>query len=214
MKKFIAELTGTFALVLFGTGSIILDDTTNGMISNTGIAITFGIIVAAMIYLFGPISGAHINPAVTIGFSLTDRFKNTNVYTYIIAQFIGAILASSLLKIFFGKHKTLGGTFPQGDWKQSFFLEILMSYLLMLVILIFSQKKELSKFTGLATGMIVFFEANFGGPISGASMNPARSFAPALLSTNLNYLWIYIIAPIVGACLASLTWTNSTKNGN
>lgn len=206
MKSYIAELIGTFALVFCGTGAIIINDVTNGTVSHVGIAITFGLIVTAMIYTFGPISGAHINPAVSIAFSLTDRFEKKKLLGYIIAQLLGAFLASGILKLLFNEHQNLGSTLPFGDWQQSFVLEIILTYFLMLVILFVSQNKSVSQFTGFAVGATVLLEALFAGPITGASMNPARSIAPAIVSGNISGLWIYIVAPIVGAALASFTW--------
>ncbi|MBI1226928.1 MAG: MIP family channel protein [Bacteroidetes bacterium] len=206
MKKYIAELIGTFALVFCGTGAIVINDVTNGTVSHVGIAITFGLIVTVMIYAFGNISGAHINPAVTIAFSVTDRFEKKNLLGYIVAQLLGAFLASGILKFLFSGHENLGATLPNGDWQQSFILEIILTYLLMIVILFVSQNKSVNQFTGLAVGAIVMLEAMFAGPITGASMNPARSISPAIISGNISELWIYIIAPIIGAVLASLTW--------
>lgn len=206
MKKYLAELIGTFALVFCGTGAIVINDVTSGGVSHVGIAITFGLIVAVMIYAFGSISGAHINPAVSIAFSLTDRFENKRLLGYIIAQLLGAFLASGILQILFKEHEHLGATIPFGDWQQSFILEIILTYFLMLVILFVSQNKSVQQFTGMAVGATVLLEAMFAGPITGASMNPARSIAPAIVSGNITELWIYIVAPIVGAILASLTW--------
>lgn len=206
MKKYLAELIGTFALVFCGTGAIVINDVTSGGVSHVGIAITFGLIVAVMIYAFGSISGAHINPAVSIAFSLTDRFEKKRLLGYIIAQLLGAFLASGILQILFKEHEHLGATIPFGDWQQSFILEIILTYFLMLVILFVSQNKSVQQFTGMAVGATVLLEAMFAGPITGASMNPARSIAPAIVSGNITELWIYIVAPIVGAILASLTW--------
>ena len=212
MKKFVAELIGTFALVFCGTGAIVINDVTNGIVSHVGIAITFGLIVTVMIYAFGNISGAHINPAVSIAFSVTDRFEKKNLLGYILAQLFGAFLASGVLKILFSEHENLGATLPNGDWQQSFILEIILTYLLMIVILFVSQNKSVNHFTGLAVGSIVALEAMFAGPITGASMNPARSIAPAIVSGNISDLWIYIIAPIIGAVSASLTWNLMREN--
>jgi aquaporin Z len=206
MKKYIAELIGTFALVFCGTGAIIINDISNGAISHVGIAMTFGLIVMAMIYTFGSISGAHINPAVSIAFSLTDRFDKKKLLGYLIAQLLGAFLASITLRILFLEHLNLGSTLPLGSWYQSFILEVILTYFLMLVILFVSQNKSVTQFTGMAVGATVLLEAMFAGPITGASMNPARSIAPAVISGNTSSLWIYILAPTLGAILASLTW--------
>lgn len=206
MKKYIAELIGTFALVFCGTGAIVINDITGGTVSHVGIAITFGLIVTVMIYSFGNISGAHINPAVSIAFSFTDRFEKKKLLGYIVFQLLGAFLASAILKMLFWEHENLGATLPFGSWQQSFVLEIILTYLLMMVILFVSQNKSVSQFTGVAVGATVMLEALFAGPITGASMNPARSISPAMVSGNIADLWIYIVAPIIGAILASLTW--------
>ncbi len=206
MKKYLAELIGTFALVFCGTGACVINDVSGGAVSHVGIAITFGLIVMAMIYSFGSISGAHINPAVSIAFSFTDRFEKKNLFGYIIAQLIGAFLASGILRFLFIDHPHLGATLPFGSWQQSFILEIILTYFLMLVILFVSQNKAVTQFTGFAVGATVMLEAMFAGPITGASMNPARSIAPAIVSGNISDLWIYILAPIIGAILASFTW--------
>lgn len=206
MKKYLAEAIGTFALVFCGAGAIVINDVTNGSVSHVGIAITFGLIVTAMIYAFGSISGAHINPAVTIAFSVTDRFDKKDLLPYIFAQLIGAFVASGLLRFLFQEHENLGATFPAGIWHQTFILEVILTYILMIVILFVSQDKGISKFTGLAVGGTVLLEAMFAGPITGASMNPARSIGPAIVSGNIAELWMYILAPILGAVPASLTW--------
>ena len=204
--KYLAELIGTFALVFCGTGAIVINDVTNGIVSHVGIAMTFGLIVTVMIYTFGHISGAHINPAVSIAFATTGKFNPKDLMPYIIAQLIGAFLASGILTYLFQVHENLGATFPIGEWQQTFILEIILTYFLMLVILFVGQNKKVNQFTGIAVGATVLLEALFAGPISGASMNPARSIAPAIISGNIGQLWIYIFAPIIGALMASLTW--------
>ncbi len=206
MRKYLAELIGTFALVFCGTGAIVINDVTGGAVSHVGIAMTFGLIVMAMIYAFGNISGAHINPAVSIAFAFTDRFEKKNLLGYLIAQLIGAFLASLTLRFLFKDHPHLGSTMPFGSWEQTFILEIILTYFLMIVILFVSQNKSVTHFTGIAVGATVLLEAMFAGPITGASMNPARSIAPAVVSGNYTELWIYIVAPILGAVLASFTW--------
>ena len=206
IKKYLAELLGTYALVFFGTGAIVVNDLSNGNITHLGVALAFGLVVTIMIYAFGKTSGAHINPAVTIAFAFTDRFERKYLVPYIVAQLIGALLASITLKLLFVEHEYLGTTLPAGSWQQSFILEIILTYFLMLVILFVSQNKAVTQFTALAVGAIVGLEALFAGPITGASMNPARSIAPAIVSGNLPHLWLYIAAPIIGAVLASFTW--------
>lgn len=207
MKKYLAEFIGTFALVFCGTGAIIINQETNGAISHVGIAITFGLIVMCMIYTFGEISGAQLNPAVTIGFALSSRFDKKEVLPYISSQIAGAFLASLILKFLFPLNQNLGATLPTGSQMQSFVLEVILTFLLMLVILNVSQgSKETGLFAGIAIGGTVLLEAMFAGPICGASMNPARSLAPALVSGNITDIWIYISAPILGAILATFTW--------
>lgn len=206
MRAYLAEFIGTYALVFCGTGAIIINDVSNGTVGHQGIAITFGAIVMVMIYALGKVSGAHLNPAVSIGFAFTDRFNSKDLMPYSFAQIMGALLASFMLAFLFPSHSTLGATIPYDSWQQSFVLEIILTYFLMLVILMVSQNKALSHFSGIAIGGTVLLEALFAGPITGASMNPARSIAPALVSGNTNLLWLYIFAPILGALLATGTW--------
>ena len=207
MKKYIAEFIGTFAIVFCGTGAIIINQETNGAISHVGIAATFGLIVMCMIYTFGEISGAQFNPAVTIAFAFADRFDKKEVLPYIGSQIMGAFLATLILKFLFPTNQNLGATLPAGTQMQSFILEVILTFLLMLVILNVSQgSKETGLFAGIAIGGTVLLEAMFAGPICGASMNPARSLSPAIVSGNITDIWIYILAPILGAILATLTW--------
>ena len=207
MKKYIAEFIGTFALVFCGTGAIIINQETGGAISHVGIAATFGLIVMCMIYTFGEISGAQFNPAVTIAFAFADRFDKKEVLPYIGSQIAGAFLATLILKFLFPMNHNLGATLPTGSQMQSFILEVILTFLLMLVILNVSQgSKETGLFAGIAIGGTVLLEAMFAGPICGASMNPARSLSPAIVSGNITDIWIYITAPILGALLATFTW--------
>jgi len=207
MKKYIAELIGTFALVFCGTGAIVIDQQTNGQVGHVGVAITFGLIVTAMIYAFGDKSGAHINPAVTIAFSLANLFPKKEIVPYIISQIIGAFIASALLKFLFPTNLNLGATIPSGSNLQSFILEIVLTFILMLTILFTSQgSKETGTLAGLAIGGVVLLEAMFAGPICGASMNPARSLSPSIVSGNITTLWIYLTAPVLGAAFATFVW--------
>lgn len=206
MRAYFAEFIGTYALVFCGTGAIIINDISQGVVGHQGIAITFGAIVMVMIYALGAVSGAHINPAVSIAFSFTNRFDYKHLMPYCIAQIMAALCASLTLAFLFPSHETLGATIPYGSWQQSFVLEAILSYFLMLVILMVSQNKVLHSFAGIAIGGTVLLEALFAGPITGASMNPARSIAPALVSGNTNLLWVYIFAPILGALIATGTW--------
>lgn len=203
MKKYISELLGTFCLVFAGTGAIVINQTSGGVISHAGIALTFGLVVMAMIYTFGDISGAHLNPAVTCGFVAARRMRVGEGVCYIVAQVAGAVAASAMLRYLFPQNATLGITQPAGPAMQSFVLELLLTAILMLVILSVSTgAKEKGITAGIAIGGVIALEAMFAGPISGASMNPARSLGPALIANNFGSLWIYLAAPIAGALLA------------
>ncbi len=202
-KRCISEFLGTFALVFAGTGAIVINDIAGGTVSHVGIALTFGLIVMAMIYTFGDISGAHINPAVTIGFVAARRMPAAEGMRFIVSQIAGAIAASALLHLLFPTDRLLGITLPAGSALQSFGLEFLLTTLLMLVILNVSVgAKEKGITAGIAIGGVIALEAMFAGPICGASMNPARSLAPALVAGHFTSLWIYLIAPVAGTLLA------------
>lgn len=199
----LSEFLGTFMLVLAGTGAIIINDVSGGAITHVGIAITFGLIVLAVIYAYGDVSGAHINPAVTIAFWAAGRFPGSQVLPYVVSQCCGAVTASLLLKLLFPEQQSMGATMPSGPAFQSFALEVVLTWWLMTVILGVSEgAKEKGLVAGIVIGAVVMLEALFAGPISGASMNPARSLGPALVSFNLSYLWIYTIATTLGALLA------------
>lgn len=203
MKRYFSEFLGTFCLVFAGTGAIVINDVSGGVVSHVGIAVTFGLVVMAMIYTFGDISGAHLNPAVTLGFVAAQRMGISDGLRYIASQIAGAIAASVALRMLFPKHPTLGITTPAGDAMQSFGLEFLLTTILMLVILNVSiGAKEKGITAGIAIGGVIALEAMFAGPICGASMNPARSLAPALVASNFASLWIYLLAPIAGALAA------------
>lgn len=203
LKKYTAEFIGTFGLVFCGTGAVVVDEVSGGTVTHVGVAICFGLIVMAMIYAFGEISGAHLNPAVTLAFAVNKSFPFKNVIPYIISQLAGAVLASITLLLLFPSSKNLGATIPSGSDIQSFVLEVILTLILMLVIIkVATGSKEKGMFAGLAIGSVVLLEAMFAGPISGASMNPARSIAPALISGELKQIWIYILAPLSGATLA------------
>ncbi len=205
MRKLAAELLGTFALVFAGTGAIVSNDVSGGTVSHVGIALTFGLIVLAMIQAVGDVSGAHLNPAVTLGFFAARRFEGRWVASYIASQCAGALLASLALRLLFPTNLTLGATLPAGHPLQSFVLEAVLTFLLMFVILSVSTgSKEKGVLAGVAVGSVIALEALFAGPISGASMNPARSLAPALVSLRLDNLWVYLTAPVLGACAGVL----------
>lgn len=205
-KRFISEIIGTFALVFCGTGAMVINDFTGGTVTHVGVAITFGLIVMGMIYAFGDISGAHMNPAVTIGFAYAKKFPWKEVPLYVLAQLIGAFVASGLLLYLFPDSQTLGATLPQLSAFKVFIFEIILSFFLMVVIInVSTGSKEIGIVAGIAIGSVVLLEAMFAGPITGASMNPARSIAPAVISGNIADLWIYIFAPIVGCLLAVIS---------
>jgi aquaporin Z len=200
MKKWLAEFIGTFALVFCGTGAVIVNEIMPESVSHVGVAITFGLIVMAMIYALGEKSGAHLNPAVSIAFAVNGNFALKELVPYIISQLAGAVAASSVLKLIFPSSVLLGATIPSGSNMQSFILEFILSLFLMLVIISVAKgSKEQGLFAGIAIGSVVLLEAMFAGPISGASMNPARSLAPAIVSGEIKQVWIYATAPVFGA---------------
>lgn len=206
MKRYLAEAIGTFALVFCGTGAIVINEFTGGAVTHPGIAITFGLIVMGMIYAFGDISGAHINPAVTLAFAYAKKFPWKDVSPYVASQLVGAFAASGLLLFLFPESEFLGATLPQISPLKVFIFEIVLSFFLMVVIInVSTGSKEIGMIAGIAIGGIVLLEAMFAGPITGASMNPARSISPAVVSGNFQHLWIYIFAPIIGCLLAVLS---------
>ena len=204
LRKCLAEFIGTFALVFAGTGAIIINDINGGVITHLGIGLVFGLIIMTMIYALGEISGAHFNPAVSFGFWAAKRLAFKDFLSFVSSQILGAVTASMLLKTIFPQHQTLGATWPHfisssGD----FVLETILTFFLMFVIIHVAQgAKEKGLMAGVAIGGMIALEAIFAGPITGASMNPARSLAPALVSGRLDFLWIYLTAPFLGAAMA------------
>ncbi len=206
-RRCTAEFTGTFGLVFAGTGAIMVDRLFGGVVTNLGIGLTFGLIVAAMIYSLGHVSGAHINPAVTLGFAIARRFPWREVPFYGVAQLGGAATASLGLWGLLGKAADMGATTPSGGVWQSFGTEILLTFFLMLVIIaVATDHRARPQAAPIAIGATVALEATFAGPISGASMNPARSFGPALVGWVWDHHWIYWLAPTIGAGLAVLLY--------
>lgn len=204
MRKYLAEVIGTFALVFAGTGAMIVNDVRGGAVTHVGIALTFGLIVMTMIYALGDVSGAHLNPAVTVGFYAAKRFPLKCVLPYVLCQFGGAFAASVVLRLMFADHPTLGATLPYGSPLRSFVLELILTAVLMLTILsVASGAKEKGITAGIAVGGVIALEAMFAGPICGASMNPARSVAPAVVSGAVGSLWVYVLAPVAGAVIVA-----------
>lgn len=202
-RKLLAEFLGTYALLFAGTGAVIVNQVSGGALTHSGVALTWGLIVMVMVYTFGDLSGAHMNPAVSIGFTVAGRFPMRELLPYILSQLAGALAASVTLRLLFPSDNLLGSTLPAGSDLQSFVLEFLLTALLMLVVLNVSHgAKEKGITAGIAVGATIGLEALFAGPICGASMNPARSLAPALVSGHVGHLWIYLTAPVLGALCA------------
>lgn len=205
-EKAVSEFLGTYFLVFAGTGAIIVDELTQNLI-HIGVALSFGLVIMASIYAFGHISGAHFNPAVTLGFLFRGDLTKKSAFIYIFSQIIAGLSASMTLLYLFGDVASLGTTLPSGSWEQSFVLEFILTFFLMTIILGSSvHGKAIKSFAGLAIGATVGLEALFGGPISGASMNPARSIGPAIVSGTLEYLWVYIVATVFGAIAATFVY--------
>ena len=202
MKNYIAEIIGTFSMIFCGCGAMVINDFTGGTITHPGVAITWGLIVMAMIYAFGDISGAHFNPAVTVGFAVAKKFSWNEVPKYIVSQFIGAISASLLLLYLFPE-SDLGATLPTTEPLKVFVIELLLSFFLMVVIInVSTGSKEIGPIAGIAIGSVILLEAMFAGPLTKASMNPIRSLAPALALGNFTQLWVSLTAPFIGMFLA------------
>jgi aquaporin Z len=214
LRPHLAEALGTFALVFAGTGAIIVDDVSGGALSHVGVSLVFGLVVLAMILVVGEVSGAHLNPAVTFGFLCSRRLGWRRALSYAASQSAGAFAASLVLRALFSSHAGLGATLPTGTLAQVFSIEVVITALLVFVILGVSfgdaGKRSLA---GVAVGATVALAALVAGPISGASMNPARSLAPALVSGNLAGLWIYLSAPFAGAWLGVLACRRTQAPG-
>jgi len=203
MQRYIGEFLGTFALVFAGTGAIVINDASGGAITHVGIALTFGLVVMAMIYAVGDISGAHLNPAVTIAFWVAKRLPAHQVPGYVISQCIGALAASGFVLFLYPDHATLGATLPSLSVGKAFAVEVVLTFLLMFVIIhVAVGAREVGLMAGVAVGATVALAALFAGPATGASMNPARSLGPALMSGQVATLWLYLIAPVIGSTLA------------
>jgi len=200
------EVIGTFALVFAGCGAIMVDAKTQAL-GQVGIAATFGLVIMAMVYALGHVSGAHFNPAVTVAFALTRHFPWPRVGAYWAAQLAGALVAALLLRSSLGDLAEVGATLPSGSRGQAFVWELVLSFFLMLVIMaVATDTRAVGEAAAIAIGGTVALDALFGGPISGASMNPARSLAPAIVAANLDAVWVYLTAPLVGATLGALAY--------
>jgi aquaporin NIP len=203
MNKYACEFIGTFTLVFAGTGAIIINDVSGGTVTHVGIALTFGFSVLAMIYAVGDISGAHINPAVTAGFLVAGRISYKRAVLYLFSQFLGGICASICLWFLLPHHETMGASLPTIAPAKALVFETILTFILMFVIArVASGAKEKGLMAGVAVGFTIALESMFAGPVTGASMNPARSLGPALVSGHFEHLWIYMIGPFIGAACA------------
>ena len=205
-RALVAEAIGTFALVFAGAGAVVVDARTH-QLSHVGVAITFGLVIMAMIYAVGHISGAHFNPAVSFAFALTRHFPWPRVVAYWAAQLTGALLAAALIRGSLGADAHTGATLPSGSQGQSFLWELVLTFFLMFVIMAAAtDTRAVGEAAAIAIGGTVGLDAMFGGPVSGASMNPARSIGPAFVSGDLHALWLYVVAPLAGATLGALAY--------
>jgi aquaporin NIP len=206
-RKLAAECFGTFCLVLVGTGAIVVNDVSGGSVTPVGVALCFGLVVLAMILSVGDVSGSHINPAVTCGLCVAGFFPASQVIPYVVSQCAGAIAASGLLRLLFPQHATLGVTLPSGSETQAFVFETILTAILMFTILNVSARPLVRLLTvATAVGAVIALAALWAGPVCGASLNPARSLAPALLTATYTSLWLYLVAPLCGAAVGVVAW--------
>lgn len=220
-RNYMVEFVATFIMVFAGCGAMVVESLT-GALGHAGVALTWGFVVVALIYTFGHVSGAHMNPAVTISFTLMKEFDKKDTIAYVTAQILGAVFASAMLYVIFleevksmSELAFLGSTQYRGSLVQLFLMEFILTFILMLVICGSAVHGKATKsFAGLAIGLTVGLEAMFAGPITNASMNPARSIGPALISGNLDGLWVYILATILGAIFAGVFFIKYVKCRN
>lgn len=206
LRRLVAEALGTFMLVFAGCGAIVIDERFGGVITHLGIAVVFGLVVATIIYTYGDVSGAHVNPAVTIAFTVARRFPVSEVFPYVAAQVAGALAASFTLAALFPDQQAFGVTVPAAGALHAFVFEFILTWWLMAVILgVSTGAKEVGFVAGIVIGGVVALEALFAGPVTGASMNPARSVGPAVASGQFEHLWVYLVATTAGAAFAVLT---------
>jgi MIP family channel proteins len=206
VRSAVAEAIGTFALVFAGCGAIVVDAKTH-QLGHVGVAIAFGLVIMFGIYAVGHISGAHFNPAVTFAFALSRHFPWNRAGVYWLAQLVGAIVAAAVLRGSVGNHAHVGATLPSASQGQAFLWEVVMTFFLMFVIMsVATDTRAVGEAAAIAIGGTVGLDAMFGGPVTGASMNPARSIGPALVSGDLHALWLYVVAPLVGASIGALAY--------
>ena len=206
-RRLLAEYIGTFALVFAGCGAIMVNATTGGALGQVGIAISFGLVITVMIYATGHVSGAHLNPAVTLAFALTRHFPWSRLIGYWIAQLGGAVTAAAILRGSLGDIAAIGATTPSGSDRQAFLWELVLTFFLMFVIMaVATDTRAVGEAAAIAIGGTVGLNAMFAGPITGASMNPARSLGPGLVSGKLDAIWVYLLAPVAGAALGAITY--------
>ena len=213
-RRAAAECIGTFGLVFIAAGAAMADELSNGGLGLVGNALASGLIVTAMIYATGHISGAHLNPAVTLGFALVRRISLRDAGVYFVAQMVGAIAAAALLRLLLGKVGIMGGHAITIDPVKAVGIEIALTFLLMFVIMaVATDKRAVGRAAAIAIGATVTFDIMVGGPLTGGSMNPARTTGPAILASNWHDRWVYWVGPPIGAAIAAFlyTWLNDTR---
>ncbi|CAO2823479.1 unnamed protein product [Amaranthus hypochondriacus] len=208
LQKMIAEMMGTYFLIFAGCAAVTVNLNAEKVVTLPGIAIVWGLVVMVMVYSVGHISGAHFNPAVTIAFATCRRFPWKQVPAFVICQVVGSTLASGTLRLVFNGHQTqFAGTSPAGSDLQSFVIEFIITFYLMFVISgVATDNRAIGELAGLAVGSTVLLNVMFAGPISGASMNPARSLGPAIVSNHYKSIWIYLVAPTAGAIAGAMVY--------
>jgi len=203
-----AEAIGAFALVFAGCGAIVADAVYGGALGAVGVSLVFGLVIMVMVYATGHLSGAHLNPAVTLAFALTRHFPCREALAYVAAQLLGAVLAAALLLAVWPQEPaSLGATLPSVGVGSAFAYEVVLTAFLMFVIMaVATDTRAVGAAAAIAIGGTVGLDALFGGPVTGASMNPARSLGPGLVSGELTDIWIYLAAPVLGAALGALAY--------
>jgi aquaporin Z len=207
-RRLAAELLGTFALTFVAAGGDVIATVSGRPTGGSAQVIAPALLVMALIYSFGPISGAHFNPVVTLAFALRGDFPWSRVPSYLVTQFVGAVLAAGLLRVLFGLSGHLGATLPRHGVSTSLVMEVVLTFFLVTVILATAANyKVVGHNAALAVSAVVALDGLFAGPISGASMNPARSFGPAIVAGRLDDVWIYLVGPLLGGLVAvGIAW--------